>query len=95
MDIWITGTESIINGSKIIGPRENFLHALTMYRNGFWYGGITTLIHDFCIPLDFLGIKGLEKDRKRAIFFSKATDKAKATLIEILYFCCLMWTVLT
>ena len=51
---------------------------------GFWQGGNTTHIHDFCIPLDFLGIKDLEKNRKRPNFFSKATDKATATLIEIL-----------
>ena len=51
---------------------------------GFWQGGNTTHIHDFCIPLDFLGIKDLEKNRKRPKKISKATDKATATLIEIL-----------
>ena len=51
---------------------------------GFWYGGNTTHIHDFCIPLDFLGIKDPPKNEKRPNIFSKATDKAIATLIEIL-----------
>ena len=41
-------------------------------------------IHDFCIPLDFLGIKDPKKNKKRPKIFSKATDKATATLIEIL-----------
>ena len=53
----------------------------------FWLGfcqrGNTTHIHVFCIPLDFLGIKDPKKNKKRPNFFSKATDKAIATLIEI------------
>ena len=53
---------------------------------GFWQGGNTTHIHDFCIPLDFLGIKALQKDKKRPKIISKAIDKAidkaTATLIE-------------
>ena len=64
-------------------------HDITINRNGnfglvFGWGGNTTHIHDFCIPVDFLGIKDLQKNRKRPNFFSKATDKATATLIEIL-----------
>ena len=51
---------------------------------GFWQRGNTTQIHDFCIPLDFLGIKDPQKNEKRPKKFSKATDKATATLIEIL-----------
>ena len=46
---------------------------------GFWLGGNTTHIHDFCIPLDFLGTKDLQKNKK-------GLDKATATLIEILLF---------
>ena len=30
----------------------------------FWLGGNTTRMHDFCIPLDFLGIKDLRKNKK-------------------------------
>ena len=51
---------------------------------GFWLGGNTTYIHDFCIPLDFLGIKDLKKFLKRPNIFSKATAKATALFIEIL-----------
>jgi hypothetical protein len=51
-------------------------------------GGNTTYIHDFCIPLDFLGIKDLKKNKKRPKNFSKAiakaTAKATAPFIEIL-----------
>ena len=48
----------------------------TMHRNGnfglvFGWGGNTTHIHDFCIPLDFLGIKDLKKKKSNAI--AKAT----------------------
>ena len=61
-----------------------------MYRNGnfgmvFGRGEILlTYLHGFCIPLDFLGIKDPQKNEKRPENFSKATDKATATLIEIL-----------
>ena len=60
-----------------------------MNRNGdfglvFGWGGNTTHIHDFCILLDFLGINDPQKNEKRPKNFSKATDKATATLIEIL-----------
>ena len=51
---------------------------------GFCLGGNTTHIHDFCIPLGFLGIKDLQKNEKRPKKISKAIDKATATLIEIL-----------
>ena len=51
---------------------------------GFWLGGNTTHIHDFCVPLDFLGIKDPQKNEKRPKKKSKAIDKATATLIEIL-----------
>ena len=50
----------------------------------FGWEGNTTHIHDFCIPLDFLGIKDLQKNKKRPTFFSKAIDKATDTLIAIL-----------
>ena len=50
----------------------------------FLVGGTTTHILDFCIPLDFLGIDYLQKNFKKAKKISKATDKAIATLIEIL-----------
>ena len=33
---------------------------------GFWLGGNTTHIHDFCIPHDFLGIKDHKKNEKKA-----------------------------
>ena len=51
---------------------------------GFWLGGNNTHIHDFCIPLDFLGIKDLKKNKKRPKKFSKAIAKATAPFIEIL-----------
>jgi hypothetical protein len=38
---------------------------------GFWLGGNTTHTHDFCIPLDFLGIKDLKKNKKGQIFFQR------------------------
>jgi hypothetical protein len=47
-------------------------------------GGNTTHIHDFCIPLNFLGIKGLKKNKKRPKKFSKAIAKPTAPFIEIL-----------
>ena len=62
---------------------------------GFCLGGNTIHIHDFCIPLDFSGIMDLQKNKKRPKKISKATDKARATLFEILQFFCLMLTVLT
>ena len=52
----------------------------------FGWGGNTTHIHDFCIPLDFLGIKDLKKNEERPKYFSKAIAKATATFIEILFF---------
>jgi hypothetical protein len=58
-------------------------------------GGNTTYIHDFCIPLDFLGIKDLKKNKKRPKKISKAIAKATAPFIEILSFFGLMRTVLT
>ena len=70
-----------------------------MNRNGNFglvldWGGNTTQIHDFCIPLDFLGIKDLKKNKKGQ-FFLKAIAKFTAPFIEILQFFCPMWTVLT
>ena len=62
---------------------------------GFWLGGNNTYMHDFCIPLDFLGIKDLKKNLKRPKIFSKAIAKATALFIKILSFFGLMWTVLT
>ena len=72
----------------------------TMNRNGnfglvFGWGGNTPCIHDFCIPLDFLGIKDLKKNLKRPKKISKAIAKATTQFIGILSFVCLMWTVLT
>ena len=61
----------------------------------FLVRGNTTHTHDFCMLLVFLGIKDYQKNKKRTNFFSKAIGKATATLIEILYFFCLIWTVLT
>ena len=60
-----------------------------MNRNGNFglvldWGENATQIHDFCIPLDFLGIKDLEKNKKAQIFFSKAIAKATAPFTEIL-----------
>ena len=50
----------------------------TMYRNGnFGLVFGTTHIHDFYIPLDFLGIKDLKKNKKRPKKFSKAIAKAR------------------
>ena len=48
----------------------------TMNRNGNFglvldWGGNATQIHDFCIPLDFLGIKDLKKNKKGQIFFQR------------------------
>ena len=51
---------------------------------GFWLRGNTTHIRDFCIPLDFLGIKDLKKNLKRPKKISKAITKATAPFIEIL-----------
>ena len=51
---------------------------------GFWKRGNTTNIHDFRIPLDFLGIKDFKKNKKRPKKFSKAIAKATAMFIEIL-----------
>ena len=45
---------------------------------GFRIGGKTTHIHDFCLSLEFLGIKDFN-------FFSKAITKATAKFIEISY----------
>ena len=42
-------------------------------------GGVTTHTHGFCIPLDFLGIKDLRKNKKRPRKFSKAIAKATDT----------------
>ena len=72
-------------------PKKKFFKPLSIHYEpewkfwlGFWLGGNTTLIHDFCIPLDFLGIKDLKKNKKRPKKFSKAIAKATATFIEIL-----------
>ena len=50
----------------------------------WFFGGNTTHIQDFCIPLDFLGIKDLKKNEKRPKFVSKAIAKATAPNIETL-----------
>ena len=75
-------------GPFIIKPLHNELNIHYVpkckFWLGFWQRGNTTHIHDFCIPLDFLGIKDPQKNEKRPKNFSKATDKATATLIEIL-----------
>ena len=39
-------------------------------------GVVTTHTYGFCIPLDFLGIKDLRKNKKRPRKFSKAIAKA-------------------
>jgi hypothetical protein len=46
-------------------------------------GGNTTYIHDFCIPLDFLGIKDFKKYLKGPKKIMKAIAKATALFIEI------------
>ena len=73
-----------------------------MNRNGNFalvlgWRGNTTHIHDFCTPLDFLGIKDLKKNKKRTKIFSKAIAKASATYLLTFYvsFALLMWFVLT
>ena len=63
-------------------------HDITMNRNGkfglvFGWGGNTTHMHDFCIPLDFLGIKDHKKNKKRPKHYSNAIAKATAPFIEI------------
>ena len=71
---------SIINEERFLYIAKPFKKCLTyasnMKRNGnfglaFKLGGNTTHIHDFCIPLDFLGIKELQKNRKRPKFFQR------------------------
>jgi hypothetical protein len=42
-------------------------------------GVVTTHTYGFCIPLDFLGIKDLRKNKKRPRKFSKAIAKATDT----------------
>ena len=61
----------------------------------FLVGGNTTHIHDFCKPLNFLGIKDLKKNQKMPKKNSKAIAEPKAPFVEISFFFCLMWTVLT
>ena len=60
-----------------------------MNRNGNFglvldWGEILLTYMFFCIPLDFLGIKGLKKNKKRPKKFSKAIAKPTAPFIEIL-----------
>ena len=73
----------------IMGPNNIYIVYSIYYEPewefwlGFWLGGNTTHIHGFYIPLDFLGTKDLQKNKKRPKKISKAIDKATATLIEI------------
>ena len=58
---------------------------------GFWLGGY---IHDFCIPLDFLGIKDLKKNKKAKKIFKGRSQGHSYVYWNFIFFC-LMWTILT
>ena len=78
--IWHFFEEFSFNPSYLLPyPRTIFLCLIfagyTMYRNGNFglvFGrGEILLTYMICTPLDFLGIKDLQKNRKRPIFFFK------------------------
>ena len=56
----------------------------------FWLGfcqrGNTTHIHDFCIPLDFLGIKDPQKNKKGQNFFQRPQTRPQLHLLKFCNF---------
>ena len=53
---------------------------------GFWLGGNTAHIHDFRIPLDFLGTKDLQKNKKRPKNFLRPQTRPQLQLLKFYYF---------
>ena len=62
-----------------------------MNRNGNFglvldWGGNTTQIHDFCIPLDFLGIKDLKKNKKGQKKFQRPEPRPQLHILKFYNF---------